>query len=136
MTDAGWLDGLPAEHPVMVVAEGLLCYLTDEDVHRLLARIVAHFPAGEVAFDAFSRLGVRLTRYHPAVRATGATLRWGLDDPHELTRQVPGLTFDTVWHPVSSPDLAKVPAGYRAAVRLMNVIPAARNVTRLLRYRF
>ncbi|MGQ0776828.1 MAG: class I SAM-dependent methyltransferase [Pseudonocardiales bacterium] len=137
VTDPGWIEDLPADSPAMVIAEGLLCYLADDDVHRLLARLTSHFHSGEMVFDAFSRLGIRLTRNHPSLQMTGATLRWGLSNPRRLERRVPHLTFATAWYPVASPDLATIAnSRYRMACRVMNVVPTLRNLTRLLRYQF
>jgi len=137
VTDPGWIEDLPTDSPVMVIAEGLLCYLAAADVHRLLARLTSHFHSGEMVFDAFSRLGIRLTRNHPSLQMTGATLRWGLNNPRKLERRVPHLTFATAWYPVASPDLATIAnSRYRMACRVMNVVPTLRNLTRLLRYQF
>jgi O-methyltransferase involved in polyketide biosynthesis len=57
-------------------------YLAQDDVKQLLDRIVSCFSSGGVVFDALSTgaLGAR-KRY---LRITGAKLRWGIDDPHEI----------------------------------------------------
>src|SRR3954453_12073930 len=36
VNDPGWLRQLPADRPVLIIAEGLLMYLTENDVRRLL----------------------------------------------------------------------------------------------------
>lgn len=137
VTDPGWIDDLPTDSPVLVIAEGLLCYLAADDVHRLLARITGHFHSGEIVFDAFSRLGLRLTRNHPSLQTTGATLRWGVNNPRRLARRVPHLTFATAWYPTASPDLATIADDrYRRLCRVVNAVPTLRNLTRLLRYQF
>lgn len=137
VTDPGWLDDLPTDSPVLVIAEGLLCYLAADDVHGLLARLTGHFHSGEMVFDAYSRLGIRLARNHPSLQATGATLRWGLNNPRRLKRRVPHLTFAEAWYPVASPDLATIAdSRYRRLCRVVNTVPTLRNLTRLLRYEF
>ncbi|MGW4639124.1 class I SAM-dependent methyltransferase [Sphaerisporangium sp. NPDC004334] len=135
-TDPGWLPRVPADHPVLVVAEGLMMYLTTEEVHDLLRRITGRFPAGEIVFDALSHLAVRFSRFQPAIRATGATLRWGLDDPAELTAAVPGLHLAEELFFSDVPEVARFPAGYRAALAVMNRFYFLRKVGRILRYRF
>lgn len=137
VTDPGWIDDLPTDSPVLVVAEGLLGYLAEDDVHRLLARLTSHFHSGEIVFDACSRLGLRFVRNHSSLQKTGATFRWGLNNPRQLERRVPHLTFATAWYPVASPDLATIEnSRYRMLCRVMNTVPPLRNLTRLLRYQF
>jgi O-methyltransferase involved in polyketide biosynthesis len=55
VTDPGWLDGIPADRPVIVVAEGLLQYLSEHEVIALFSRITGKFPGGQIIFDAYSR---------------------------------------------------------------------------------
>jgi O-methyltransferase involved in polyketide biosynthesis len=42
VTDPGWLDHLPAGGPVLIVAEGLLMYLTTADVYEFAHRHLGH----------------------------------------------------------------------------------------------
>lgn len=84
VTDPSWLDQIPRDRPVLVVAEGLVYYLSEDDGPALLRRIVNTFGAGQLIFDGFSRLGIRLQRLNGAVTKAGATLQWGIDWPNEL----------------------------------------------------
>ena len=47
VTDAHLLDGIPGDQAVLVVAEGLTCYLRAADGVVMLRRITEHFPRGE-----------------------------------------------------------------------------------------
>lgn len=60
VTDLRWLDGIPADRPVLVVAEGLVQYLSEKEAIELFNRITEKFPGGEFIFDAYSRLTTRL----------------------------------------------------------------------------
>ncbi|WP_407685751.1 class I SAM-dependent methyltransferase [Mycobacterium sp. HUMS_1102779] len=97
VADTGLLDTIPGDRPVLVVAEGLTPYLRRADGLAMLRRIVDHFPAGEMLFDAYSRAGVWILQRYPPVKASGAQLNWSIDDPRELERAVPGLVFDGEW---------------------------------------
>ena len=66
-------------------------YLQREEVQQHIEAITAHVPRGEAAFDAFNRLGVWAVQRQPSVKATGATLHWGIDDARELEAMVPRL---------------------------------------------
>ncbi|WP_158562779.1 class I SAM-dependent methyltransferase [Marinitenerispora sediminis] len=132
LTGSAWLAEVPSERPVAVVAEGVLPYLEEGAVVALLRGIVGRFPQGEAAFDALSRRALRLAALHRTLRATGAALRWGIDDAGELEAAVPGLVFVSAPGIASPADLAKLPWAYRMLVR----IPAVRRMARVLCYRF
>ncbi|WP_248961938.1 class I SAM-dependent methyltransferase [Sphaerisporangium perillae] len=135
-TDPRWPEWVPPDRPVLVVAEGLTMYLTTEEVHALLRRITDRFPSGEIMFDALSSLAVKLSRFQPAIRATGATLRWGLDDPAEPTADNPRLHLADELFFSDVPEVERFPAGYRAALAVMNRFYFLRKVGRILHYRF
>jgi methyltransferase (TIGR00027 family) len=131
------LDDIPVDRPVLVVAEGLTMYLTESDGLALLRRITEHFPSGELVFDAFSSLGVRVSnRFNPAVVQAGAHLEWGIDDPGSLESEVPGLRFVTEWSFTDAPELDRYPRPVRTAIRASGHLTAVRRMGRMLRYRF
>jgi O-methyltransferase len=136
-TDPHLLDDVPADEPVLVVAEGLTPYLRAADGVAMLRRITQHFPGGELLLDGYSRLGVRLLRRYPPVRATGAVVEWSIGDPRELERAVPGLEFVDEWWFAEVPEIERHYARLELRlVRLLFRIPAVRRLGRGLRYRF
>jgi O-methyltransferase involved in polyketide biosynthesis len=74
VTDPRWLGEVAEAGRVMVVAEGLLMYLSEDEVRNLLVRLLDHFSRGQLAFDALTPLAVRLAKYHTSIRKTGASL--------------------------------------------------------------
>ena len=113
-------------------------YLQPRDGVQLLRRLVAHVPSGEMAFDVFSRVAVRLGVLNPVVRASGARLTWGIDDLRDLELAVPGLHVIEVLraYDLAGPGLDRLAPSYRFALRLMKRIPAMGNLGRLARFRF
>lgn len=91
VTEPHWLDRLPDCDRVLVVAEGLTMYLTEEENRQLLRDLQQKFPQVEYIFDAYSCSAVRWSRRKNPVNAMGAVIRWGLDDPHQLEEAVPGV---------------------------------------------
>jgi O-methyltransferase involved in polyketide biosynthesis len=91
VTDPTWLASIGADRPLLVVAEGLLCYLPPEEGIALFRRISATFPSGEFAFDVYSRTMTRLVSFAPRLRRAGISIPWGINDSHELEQQVPRL---------------------------------------------
>ena len=55
VTEPGWLDEIPVDRPVLVVAEGLVMYLSEKEVIALFSKITEKFPSGQFIFDAYSR---------------------------------------------------------------------------------
>ena len=46
VTDLTWLERIPRGRPVLMIAEGLVPYLTETEVRRLLTSVVDAFPTG------------------------------------------------------------------------------------------
>jgi methyltransferase (TIGR00027 family) len=88
VTDAAWLDEVPADRPTLMVAEGLLMYLTGPEVRALLGRITDRFGSGELAFDTASAMAPRLSK----VLTNGITM-WGIRDAREIEQWNPRLRF-------------------------------------------
>lgn len=88
VTEAGWLDETPTDRPALIVAEGLLMYLSEADVRTLLTRLTDRFPSGELLFDTLSPLGPRLSKIF-----SKGVVRWGTDDVRELETWNPRLRF-------------------------------------------
>ncbi|GAA1262245.1 putative polyketide synthase protein [Planotetraspora silvatica] len=136
VTDVRWLERIPAERPALVVAEGLLMYLSEGDIEDLFRGIADRFPSGQLMFDAISRLGVRLQRFNRPVRAAGATFTWALDDARLLERWDRRIRLVTELPVLDLPGVERLPVGYRIPIRAMRLVPAFRRVGRLLRYEF
>ena len=43
-----WLDALPGDRPALIVADGLMGFLTQDELVSLLDRLIDHFPSGEI----------------------------------------------------------------------------------------
>ncbi|MBB6549323.1 class I SAM-dependent methyltransferase [Nonomuraea rubra] len=142
VTEEGWLEEVPGDRPVVVVAEGLTMYLHEEEGRQLIQRICGHFPGGELLFDCFSERLVRLAKKLSwmamgiAPRAVLESWHWGIDDPRELEGWQDGLAFVDDLYVVDVPDLGRLPAAARIGLRLGAHLPGGRDSGRLLRYRF
>ena len=135
VTDLEWMDAVAADgRPVLVVAEGLLMYLGEEDVRRLVLRLREAFPGCQLIADVFSRLTARSAANHPSLKSTGATLGWGIDDPRELEAWAPGLRLLEEWYFSDDPDLAKLSFGYRVAYKLAGGFKMVKRAHRIVYY--
>lgn len=88
VTELRWLDDVPAGRRTLVVAEGLLMYLHEEEVRRLVQRLVDRFPGGEMHFDTLSALAPVLSKVF-----TRGIITWGIRDARRLAAWHPRLRF-------------------------------------------
>jgi O-methyltransferase involved in polyketide biosynthesis len=136
VVESGWIAKLPADRPAMIVAEGVLPYLEEDEVAQLLRRIASHFPSGEIAFDAYGSFAIGLLRFNPALLATGACLHWALDDPAEMERQVSGLKLIEDRYDWDIGQVARMSPPAQMALQLFSTVLTPYRMGRLLRYRF
>jgi len=138
VTETDWLNQVPADRPTLVVAEGLMYYLKEEEVRSLVKRIVERSPSGQIMFDATNKLYLKMQKSNVGIKATGARLWWGVDDPRELERWNPRIRLVTKLSVMDKdfPNIKKMPGGIRAIIRILALIPAMKNMGLMLRYRF
>lgn len=139
VTDLTWLDAVPGGTPVLVIAEGLVMYLPEKDGTALFQRITDQFPSGQIAFDGYSGSMVRLVSRLATVRGAKVELVWGVDDPHDLEKQVPKLHLAESVEFLMMPELlSRLSTNrFRAAMyKLLGRLPAYRHLIRHLRYEF
>src|SRR5690348_14471783 len=48
LTDRGFLDAIPTDRPAIMVADGLLPFLTEDEIKSLFRRLTTHFPSGQL----------------------------------------------------------------------------------------
>jgi len=60
--DFTWIDEIEytPEKGIFIIASGLLMYLSEKDVKRLLTLFCEHFSRGEFIFDSTSKLGIKI----------------------------------------------------------------------------
>ncbi|WP_198682903.1 hypothetical protein [Kribbella sp. VKM Ac-2569] len=137
VTDLTWLERVPRGRPVLMIAEGLLPYLTETEVHRLLTSVVDAFPTGQIQVDTVSVGAWRTSKWDPVGRRYNALFRSGFDDPAALADWHPRLVYVDEAPMNDAPVLmSKAPPTVRRLYRLMNVIPGFRRSTRIVRFRF
>ena len=134
LEDLHWLDAVPRGRPGLLIAEGVLHYLGETEVKALLNAVVAHFPSGQMIFDSCNSFIVK--RAGSNVGGTGATYRWGLDDPEDIKQLEPRLELVREFRPSELVAFARFPFWLRALFRTMEVNPTLRRMERILVYRY
>ncbi len=88
VTDPQWVDQVPTGHPTLVVAEGLLMYVDENEVRQLVARLIDRFDCGELQFDTLSALAPRMSKL-----LTRGIIKWGIGDARDIETWNPKLRF-------------------------------------------
>jgi O-methyltransferase involved in polyketide biosynthesis len=136
VADASWLARVPADLPVLVVAEGLTMYLKPDDGRDLFRRIVGHFPSGQFIFDALSRRGIRMQRFNKAIQAAGARVFWGIDGCADLEAIDRRLRCTTRLSALDLEGFERFSLSYRAMVKAARLFPAMKNIAAFYRLEF
>ncbi len=125
VTERGWLAEIPTDRPVLIIAEGLLPYLTPDEVRDLLRRLTDHFATGELIFDGVAPWVARIVK----------PFRWSAGDGREIERwnrrlrlaDRAGLTAHSERIPIRR---------YRVLYRLMDAVPPLRAGSTTYRFTF
>jgi O-methyltransferase involved in polyketide biosynthesis len=98
--ETAWLDAaaVPAGTPVLVVIEGLLMYLSREQIAGLLDTLATRFPGCEALVELVGRWAAGNTWWVRAVASTSAKFQGGVDAPAELAVLVPGVRVLETWN--------------------------------------
>jgi methyltransferase (TIGR00027 family) len=134
LDDLRWLDEVPRDRPGLLLAEGVLHYLSEAEVKALLNAVVAHFPGGQMIFDITNPFIVK--RAGSNVGGTGATYRWGLDDPKDIKQLEPKLELIKEYRPSELVAFSRFPLWWRTLYRVQELSSTLRRMERVIVYRY
>jgi O-methyltransferase involved in polyketide biosynthesis len=116
LTTSGWMDDIPAERPTMLVADGLMAFMSDQAFKDMIRRLTAHFATGEFAFNAYAPVDLWASNL---VLARGSKYpARGINDPHEPETWAVRLTLIGELLLYRAPETAMFPQPYRALAQL------------------
>ncbi len=134
LDDLHWLEEVPRDRPGLLIAEGVLMYLSEAEVKALLHAAAGHFPAGQMIFDVVHP--VILKQVGSNVGGTGATYKWALDDPQDIRQLEPKLELIKEFRPSEQVAFSRFPMWWRALFRLQELNSTLRRMNRTVVYRF
>ena len=134
LSDLHWLDEVPRDRPGLLLAEGVLHYVSEPEVKALLNAVVAHFPSGQLIFDVCNTFIVKRTGSN--VGGTGATYKWGLDDPQDIQQLEPKLELVKEYRQSELVGYDRFPLWFRIPYRLQELNSTLRRLERIIVYRF
>jgi len=119
VTTSAWLDDLPTGRPVVIVADGLMGFLSQDEMISLLNRLIGHFPSGEMIFNSYTRFAVWAAKHSPGTRSVADLIRFpGFDDPREPERWNPELELVAEILISREPEVAEFPTALRMYYRM------------------
>ena len=138
LLSSDWANAIPAHRPTILVADGLIGFLTERDVEKLLRGITGHFHAGELVTNVYTALTARLTRYYTKSVGVPKGFRgYGFNDPQHLCRLNPRLRFCDEQTIATVPEAKFLSGPTRFNARMLRYWPAlARCSMWVVRYQF
>ncbi len=134
LDDLRWLDEVPRDRPGLLIAEGVLMYLSQAEVKALLNAVAGRFPGGQMIFDVVNSM--ILKQVGSNVGGTGATYKWGLDDPQDIKQLEPKLELIKEFRPSEQVAFSRFPLWWRALYRVQELSPTLRRMNRTVVYRY
>ncbi|MBO0866143.1 MAG: class I SAM-dependent methyltransferase [Mycobacterium sp.] len=142
LADDDWTDPIPADRPTMLIADGLLAFLSEPVIIKLFRRITEHFASGELAFNDygrigwFSRLAVKLAPQKMFSVVGGQWGYLGFKDAHQPETWNARLRLVEETSLTHAPEVDLFPGWIRISTRLFGMTKAGARKARILRYRF
>ncbi|SHN43438.1 class I SAM-dependent methyltransferase [Cryptosporangium aurantiacum] len=136
--DPGWLDAVPTGRPAVIVADGLMGFLSEDEMVSLWNRLLSHFPSGELVFNAYTRFAVWVARHARGTKSVAGLMRFpGMDDPRKPESWNPKLRLVREIVLSNEPEVAEFPPRWRLFQRLIaHSTTLSRMASFVLHYRF
>lgn len=119
--DEGWIKetAVSKDDAVLIIAEGLLMYFSEQDVRTLFSLLIAAFPSAQVFLDVL----------HPYFisKKISSEFLWGIKKAGDMVKINPAVSVVQSW---STGDVLK--KRQPLLLRLLNVFPSTRNRSQIL----
>lgn len=135
VTETGWLGQVPSTAPVLIIAEGILEYLTEKEVRDLLANLTSHFKEGQMIFDVMNSFAIESGK-KKLKETTGAMHKWAVDYVSEVDALNTKLSRISDLPLLESIFIKQLPFGQRLLLKFASISSNFKTMIRLLRYRF
>ena len=81
--DQDWLDAVPTGRPAIIVADGMMAFLSQDELVSVWNRLINHFPSGEIAFNSYTRFTIWIAQHASGTKTVANQVKFpGMDDPH------------------------------------------------------
>src|SRR4030095_5825687 len=134
----GWLDALPRDRPAVIVADGMMAFLSQDELESLWNRLIDHFPSGEIVFNGYTRCTIWIAQHARGTKSVADLVKFpGMDDPRAPEGWNPNLHLVREILLSREPEVAEFPTFWRRSHRLAaHSYGWSRTGTIVLHYRF
>ena len=88
-----WLEKISDAKNVLVVAEGLTMYLSEDEIRGLVLKLNDKFEKVHLIFDAYTKKGVKYSKIKNPVKQMNAEIKYGIDKPEDFLKLNSNLEF-------------------------------------------
>lgn len=136
--DRTWMQNIPTDRPTLIVMEGLLTYLVEDEVKSLLLQFCERFGQGEMLFECINTALLEEISQKPvkSVSEAGAIFQWAIDDPKSLEGIHPQLRMAESVSFAEANGVEKLTLVNRTILYLISWVPRLREKGRFLRFEF
>jgi O-methyltransferase involved in polyketide biosynthesis len=140
--DPAWPNSIPGDRPTILIADGLLAFLSEAVIIGIFERITEHFGSGELAFNDYGRIGPisrMAIKVFPQKMFKDVGSQWGypgFKDAHHPQSWNPRMLLVEETSLAKEPEVDLFPAALRIATRLSGATKAGARKARILRYVF
>lgn len=122
--DESWIEEIKVcfEDRVIIIAEGLLMYFTEEDTRKIFTMLSGAFPYAHMFFDVVHSFFVN--------KGISSEFLWGIDTATEIERMNENIRLVQAW---SMGDLLKERQSW--VMRILNIFPSTGNRSQILHCR-
>ncbi len=138
LADDSWTDQIPSDRPTMLIADGLLAFVSEAVIVNLFRHIPEHFRSGEVAINDYGRVSpLNIAAMKIVFSAVGTQWNYrGFSDAHVPEGWSPRLRLIEETSLSHVPEIDLYPTAARVSTRLMGKTKSGARAARILRYRF
>ncbi len=133
MFDLSWVQDIRERHPqasVLVMAEGVFMYFTENEIRSVLEQIARFLSPGELVFDACTNFGCKMSSRHDTVKYTNARFQWGLNNDAQPEKWASNLHLQNV-----SYYMDKEKHRWDSMSRVMSFIPIFSKAFKMLHFK-
>jgi len=132
VTNLRWIESIEViEDKVLIIAEGLFMYLSESEIKALFRSLESKFENYTIIFDAYSKLTAKSSKNHPSLKKTGATVKWGVDDPREIEGYTETVKHLKTLYLTDKNVIEMLPKKYRIMFILASLFKSAREAHRV-----
>ena len=99
--DYSWIDDINANDHILIIAEGILMYLTEQEVKDIMSKLAGAFNGAEMLLETTPASLVKQNEKQDFIRdqyQIEARLQWGIKKGKDITKLNSHIEFIEDWH--------------------------------------